>query len=106
MQEKSYRYTIKKEHVDAVLATLKHDIAERFEKHGYGAAVSSHEILGVITEEHSELIDAVKTNDWFRIIHECTDIAVAALFGIMSHVAVGKNLEITGENNGNAKGSV
>lgn len=50
--------------------------------HGRGSYSSAHEILGVVTEEFHELVDAVKSNRIVRVEHELADIAVACLFGI------------------------
>lgn len=58
---------------------------DRIEEKGRGAFVSSHEILGILTEEMTEFTEAVhaKSSDEEKIA-ELTDIAVAALIGITS----------------------
>lgn len=49
---------------------------------GTHAWQSTHEILGVITEEYWELQEAVKNNNMEEIKKELMDIAVACHFGI------------------------
>jgi len=70
------------------LKDLEIEVAKRLDEKGNGAFVSNHEILGCITEEYWELIEAVHnpklylkiTND-ASIKNELLDIAVAAIFG-------------------------
>jgi NTP pyrophosphatase (non-canonical NTP hydrolase) len=49
---------------------------------GWGTFASRHEVLGSITEEYFELIDAIHHNDVYACEKELADIAVAAIFGI------------------------
>ena len=49
---------------------------------GNGSLASSHEILGILTEEFHELVDAVKSNDPINVRRELIDIAVGCLLGI------------------------
>ena len=53
-------------------------------KKGLGAFVSSHEILGVLTEEFDELKDAVRDNDTAQLKMELLDIMIGAFWGICS----------------------
>ncbi len=57
-------------------------LVEVLEKKGYGALASTHEILGVLEEEHLELKEAVRSNDVDKVISELYDIAVGAVFAI------------------------
>ena len=57
---------------------------ERLQTKGPHIFASSHEILGVVTEEFYELIDAVKSNDIDNVEKELVDIAVARLQGLAS----------------------
>lgn len=59
-------------------SALKHRLAQK----GYGTFKSTHEILGVLTEEFHELVDAVKSNDIESVRHELFDLAVGAVFGV------------------------
>lgn len=54
----------------------------QMEKKGPGAWGSTHEVLGVITEEYWELQEAIKNNNMEEIKKELMDIAVACHFGI------------------------
>jgi NTP pyrophosphatase (non-canonical NTP hydrolase) len=56
--------------------------SERLEEKGWGTLASTHEILGVINEEHAELIEAVKSNNRAAVRDEILDIAVACHFAI------------------------
>ncbi len=50
----------------------------------YGPFASSHEALGVITEEYSELIDAIRSNDIAAIQSEAIDLAACCIRLAMS----------------------
>ena len=45
----------------------------------YGTYKSSHEALGVITEEYHELIAAIRANDLSLIYEEALDLAACAM---------------------------
>jgi NTP pyrophosphatase (non-canonical NTP hydrolase) len=70
----------RQEALDAISRTLEW----RLDQKGPLSYTSSHEVLGIITEEYLELIDAVKANDRAAIIRELHDIGVAAIFGVAS----------------------
>lgn len=53
-------------------------------KHGNGAAVSLHEIRGLLAEEIDEFNDEVRANNNKKAKEELIDIAIIALFGIDS----------------------
>lgn len=55
---------------------------KRLEQKGWGTFSSKHEILGIITEEYKELIDAVHSKDNKNIEEELMDIAVGAILGL------------------------
>jgi len=57
---------------------------EQFKRYGPIAMVSSHEIQGLLDEEVHELHHAVHSNDMSDIRAELIDVAVTALWGIMS----------------------
>ena len=70
---------------DAVLEAVKdltNKLNYRLNQKGYGTFSSRHEILGVIQEEHNELIEAVTNLDLSEIKQELLDIAVGAIFAI------------------------
>ena len=45
----------------------------------YGPFTSTHEALGVITEEFYELVSAIRSNALDSVRHEAIDLAAAAL---------------------------
>lgn len=45
----------------------------------YSDYTSTHEAMGVITEEYAELIEAVRANDLTAVRSEALDIAAAAI---------------------------
>jgi hypothetical protein len=57
---------------------------EALKKKGSGAFVSSHEILGVLTEEYDEVKLAVHENDIGWLKAELMDVVVAAIFSLAS----------------------
>lgn len=60
------------------------NLGRRIEEKGRDAFISSHEMLGVISEEYHELIDAVRQNDPVDVASELADIAVACIFSFAS----------------------
>jgi len=66
---------------DAVEA-VRRKIFQRLEEKGHHSYASTHEALGIINEEHHELVEAVQANDPERFENECLDIAVACVFAI------------------------
>ena len=74
--------------LEAVLTNLRGELDRRLRKHGAGIYASHHETLGIIAEEYQELIEAITSNDPSEVRKELFDVAVAALFGIVSSVPV------------------
>lgn len=56
----------------------------RLNQKGLDIMVSSHEALGIITEEIDELVGAVRSNCKGKIEDELLDVAVGAIFGYVS----------------------
>jgi NTP pyrophosphatase (non-canonical NTP hydrolase) len=54
---------------------------KRLEQKGKGSFASSHEILGILTEEFKELIDEIHLGNIQNTQTELMDIAVACVFG-------------------------
>lgn len=79
------RNLIKPSDVDYALEIIRAKILQKLEEKGPRCLVSIHEILGVVGEEYDELIDAVRSNDHKAVMSECEDVAVGAIFGLMSH---------------------
>ena len=76
------RSKITQEQVDEAMEKLKAKLQFRLEEKGYGTFASKHEILGIINEEHHELIEAVKSEPIENVREELLDIAVGAVFGV------------------------
>jgi NTP pyrophosphatase (non-canonical NTP hydrolase) len=64
------------------IEALTVNMGKRIEEKGRGAFASHHEMLGAITEEYHELVEAVRLNSAVDVAGELTDIAVACLFSI------------------------
>jgi NTP pyrophosphatase (non-canonical NTP hydrolase) len=54
----------------------------RLKQKGYGTFASKHEILGVITEEYKEFVDAVHSKNYEEMKTEIVDLAVGCIFGL------------------------
>ena len=76
------RKVIIESHIDDALVIVKQKLMQRLESKGDGSYTSIHEILGIITEEFHELVDAVKSDETFQVKDECLDLGVAAVFAI------------------------
>jgi NTP pyrophosphatase (non-canonical NTP hydrolase) len=63
---------------------LTREINRRLKEKGDGTFVSSHEVLGVVTEEYHEMLDAVHDNDLKQMRKELLDIAVPCIIGVIS----------------------
>lgn len=68
----------------AAIEALTVNVGRRIEEKGRGAFVSSHEALGVVTEEFHELVEAVRQNDPIETAEELMDIAVACIMAVAS----------------------
>lgn len=71
----------------AVLMDAKTALSQTLQSKGRGAWVSSHEALGIITEEYHELVEATRNgngvnNDPGVIQDELMDLVVAGLFAL------------------------
>lgn len=78
------RPEIKRETLDRVYDAMVQNLLKGINKHGAGTWKSSHEILGLMTEEYHELIQAVHTGDRENLIEELKDIGTVVLFGLAS----------------------
>lgn len=68
----------------SVLKESENKWYDRLEEKGIHSFSSTHEILGIVDEEHSELKDAVRSNNKIEVRNELLDIVVACLHGIAS----------------------
>jgi hypothetical protein len=68
--------------IQSVLDDIKQALQAEVEAKSDVAFASAHETLGVLTEEYTELIEAVRTST--GVSKELMDIIVAALWGLAS----------------------
>ena len=76
------RETVRQESLEKAAAHLIEQLQRRINQHGYGAFSSRHEVLGVLTEEYLELVEAVRQNKLQDFEDELADLAVGALFAL------------------------
>lgn len=76
-------------YTDSAMKDIRDALEMRLEEKGYGTYASSHEISGVMDEEIDEMKEAVHENDQQHLRKELVDIAVGAIWGIVSIDAEG-----------------
>ena len=69
---------------DSAMKAVRDALEMRLEEKGYRTYASSHEISGIVDEEVNEMKEAVHDNDNEYLRKELIDIAVAAIWGIVS----------------------
>lgn len=80
----NHRHQIGMDQIQPEHKRLLDELVGRYGEKGYGIAVSRHEIMGLLTEEWKELLDALQSNDVDDFYYELQDIAVACLHGMIS----------------------
>lgn len=75
------RTQITKEQVEAAVEAFRKKLYWRLQQKGWGTLASTHEIAGVLGEEHNEMMKALEDNDEVEFKKELLDIAVGAVFG-------------------------
>ena len=70
--------------VNRAMDLLRNWADKRLAEKGDGIIVSRHEMLGVIQEEHNELIVAVQKGSLHDVRHELVDIGVACIIALAS----------------------
>jgi len=76
------REIIRKDAIDYTFDELKYKMEKVLSKKGFGSFSSTHEILGVTTEEYCEVVDAVHRKDYDNLKEELLDLAIACVFGV------------------------
>ena len=76
------RKVISKEEVEEAVAVIVAKLHFRLQQKGPRSYASTHEALGIITEEYHELVEAVKLNDMDAFEKECIDVAVGCIFSV------------------------
>ena len=80
--DKDHRPQIKRAVLHLTAAQVKARLFQRLREKGFGAWMSRHEILGMVTEEYLELGEAVHKRELADVRFELMDIAVACVFAI------------------------
>ena len=80
--DKDHRQQITEQQVSDAAGLVRYWLFERLDEKGYGAWVSRHEILGFLTEEYHEAIEAVHSKPTEDLTAELVDIAVGCIFAI------------------------
>jgi len=80
--DKDYRKQISPQQLSVSIKEIEKRLYERLEEKGYGAWLSRHEILGFLTEEYYEVIEAVHNQSTKEIKEELKDIAVGCIFAM------------------------
>lgn len=70
--------------LEKIIPDLIANMKKALAKHGYGATLSTHEALGDLREEETELVLAIIANDKKHTRAELLDVAVSALWSIAS----------------------
>ena len=70
--------------LERVIQVVVRKLEFRMKEKGRGAFVSSHEIMGIVSEEYDEMKEAVQENDHNKLFDELADIAVGIIKGMAS----------------------
>ena len=82
--KKQNRLQIDKDTISGVMITLQKKLDSKIEKRGMNSYASIHEIYGIIAEEFKEVMDEMHLNRYADFESELIDVAVGALWGVMS----------------------
>ena len=81
------RAIVTDEEIDHILDNLRGRLEHAMAKKGGLSFASSHEMLGALTEEFHEVIDAVRADNGPQVHSELLDVGVVAVFGMASLLA-------------------
>lgn len=76
------REQITAENLNLALKESESHLIRTLERKGDGTFASTHEVLGVVTEEFHELVEAIEQNDVFKTKLELLDLATACVFAV------------------------
>ena len=82
MENTKHRKQIHEAHLHGAVIQISEALKIALKHKGSGTLSSTHEILGIVTEEYLELVDAVRANEQREVKEELLDIAVACVMGI------------------------
>ena len=80
--DKGHRQQITQTQAKDADSVVRMKLIDRLNEKGYGALVSRHEILGVLTEEYHEAVKAVESESIQEVRDELIDLAVGCIFGV------------------------
>lgn len=83
------RVEINNEIVEDVIEKLSIKFQEKLKEKGTHSLCSTHECLGIINEEHDELIEAVRSNSIEEFEEEMLDIGVCVILSLASQYSGG-----------------
>jgi len=81
-ENKSNRKKLTEAEINSAIYLLQKELAYRLNEKGAGTFSSRHEIQGCVTEEYTELLEALIGNNVEEYKKELLDVAVSCLFGI------------------------
>ena len=84
MEQTRHRKQIDPRTLASTMRAIGLSFAARLRQKGPGISVTTHEILGIVTEEVRELEAAVHAGDPDKVHAELVDLAVACALGIAS----------------------
>jgi hypothetical protein len=82
MENTRRRKVVPKKAIERAIRKLTAKLYGRLNEKGRGTFTSTHEMLGVMTEEQYELTGAVQSNLPTEVENELLDVGVTALFGL------------------------
>lgn len=80
--DKDHRKQITPEQVKDARLLVKRCLFKRLEEKDYGTWTSRHEILGFLTEEYYETVEAIHSKSLDEMESELVDVAVGCIFAI------------------------
>ena len=84
MRRPDKRLVIEGDRLHTIMEDVEHALNRRIGQHGDLSFISTHEIFGVLAEEVHELEHEIRSNDAPKIYNELMDVAIAAIWGLVS----------------------
>lgn len=78
------RDQVEQQEISNAFELLRQGLNKRIQKHGNGKFASRAEALGILCEEYAETIEAMRRNVKQEFVDEMMDVAVTALWAIIS----------------------
>lgn len=80
--DKDHRKQIDASRLNIAIEQTVNKLFERLDEKGYGTWLSRHEILGFLTEEYTEAVEAVHSGTIGDLEDELKDLAVGCIFAL------------------------